>query len=287
MRVVLPVSPKLSRSGWYKYLVRGFKEVADEVVQTDKLLKDCFFITGKMIIPIDIYSRRIWYDFSDFYSLYPSIMNDNDLYFKVQYYDDVVKNTNNVFPIGFGASRSSYFKDLNTRRKLKEQKKYDYDIIGVFRTTNYNTRRKVVEIIRSRKDWKSLAWLEQTDNRPKVPKELLGASLQYTDHLMKQCKSKLCLAIHGVGIRFGINGRISEILGTGNCLILPELEARMPSSLEGSAIILKRDLSDMQEKVDYYLSHDEERESIARSGLEYYEKWLSPKAIANNIISKL
>ena len=287
MIVTLPVSSRLTRAGWYQYLLRGFKEVADKVIQTEKLLKDCFFIMGKMIIPIDIYSRRIWYDYCDFSPVYPYIMNANDLYFKVQYYDDVVKETVNMFPIGLGSSRSSYFKDLTVRRKLKYQKKYDYDITGVFRTTNYDTRKKAVEIIRSRKDWKSLAWLEQTSNRPKVPKELLSTGLSYTEHLMKQCKSKLCLAIHGVGNRFGINGRITEILGTGNCLILPELEARMPSSLEGSAIILKRDLSDMEEKVDYYLSHDEERESIARSGLEYYEKWLSPKAMVNNILNKL
>ena len=287
MTVTLPISIKLQRSGWYNYLIRGFKEVAGGVVPDTELNKDCFFIMGKMIMPIDIDGRRLWYDYCDFAPIHPDIMKDNDLYFKVQYYDDVVKDTKNIFPIGFTVSKIDYFQGLDSRRRIKEQQEYNTDIIALFRTTNYDVRRRAVEIIHSREDWKSLAWLEWTTKRPKVPKEIEGKGLSYFEHLERQCRSKLCLAIHGVGTRFGINGRVAEILGTGNCLILPEQEARMPSSLEGSAIVLKRDLSDMEEKVDYYINNDEERENIAKKGLEYYEKWLSPRAMVTNMLNKL
>ena len=277
-------------SPYNPYLLAGFQELGSVVI-SEKLSKLSCNVTGFTVSAIDIKidskTTRVWYDSSDFAVTHTELMNDGDIYFKVQYYDDVVKNAKNVFPIGFGTSLFYYFDSLDERRKLKNQKKYDYDIIAVFRTSNYTVRRQVVEIIRGRQDWKSLACLEQTPNRPTVPKEIVGSVLPYLEHLKSQCRSKLCLAIQGAGIRFGINGRVGEILGTGNCLILPKLEARMPESLEGSAIILKKDLSDMEEKVDYYINNDEEREKIAKSGLTYYEKWLSPKAMCQNIINKV
>ena len=288
MKVVLPDTPKLKREDWYDYLLRGFKEVADIVVESKELVKDCFFITGKMVIPIDIDGRRVWYDWSDFAPIHPDVMGSKDRYFKVQYYPDVVKLTKNVFPIGGAWVKRDYFTSLDERRKLKNQKKYDYDIIGILSATNYELRKKLVIAIKSRKDWKSLAWLVPVVGKYDIPNELLGNKLPYDDHLEKQCRSKLCLAICGRGTRFCIDySRIVEILSTGNCLILPKLEARIPHNLKGSAIFIKRDFSDLDNVIDYYLTHNEEREEIAKNGLEYYEKWLSPTAIVKTILRKL
>ena len=48
---------------------------------------------------------------------------------------------------------------------------------------------------------------------------------------------------------------------------------------------VKRDLSDLAEKIDYYLINDEARNEIAKNGMEYYEKFLSPVAQASYLLN--
>ena len=48
---------------------------------------------------------------------------------------------------------------------------------------------------------------------------------------------------------------------------------------------VKRDLSDLVEKIDYYLANDEARNEIAKNGKEYYENYLSPAAQARYVLN--
>jgi spore maturation protein CgeB len=78
-----------------------------------------------------------------------------------------------------------------------------------------------------------------------------------------------------------------EILAIGSCLLTVETNCLELGDFNNCYIKVKNDLSDLEEKVDYYLKHDEEREEIAHNGLEYFNKWLSPEATINYIIDSV
>jgi len=274
---------------WYDYLKSGFVTLGS-LVLSEELSKISTFKMNFCVAAIDIKingkATRIWYDWSDFETAHKELMRSGDLYFKMQYSLDYIEDRS-IYPTGICVIPIDQLQRIMTLRFLKDKRDYKYDLLGMFRTTNYDLRRKAVEIIRARNDWKSLSGLKWTTERPEVPRELQVEPLPYFEHLEAQCRSKICLSFPGVGTRFGFNGRFAELTAMGCCVMMPRPEFDMFGTLFKSAIIIERDLSDLEEKVDYYLKHDEEREEIAHNGLEIFDRWLSPRAIALDIVEKV
>ena len=52
-------------------------------------------------------------------------------------------------------------------------------------------------------------------------------------------------------------------------------------------IEVERDLSDMEEKINYYLAHDDERLQIAANGRAYYDAYVAPEAMARYVIAQV
>lgn len=48
---------------------------------------------------------------------------------------------------------------------------------------------------------------------------------------------------------------------------------------------IKRDLSDLTEKIGYYLANEEARNEIAKNGMNYYKDYLSPVAQAKYLLN--
>ena len=76
--------------------------------------------------------------------------------------------------------------------------------------------------------------------------------------------------------------RLPECAGRGGFQIFPRIQGITDHYVEDKEVVLYRhgDLDDLKEKIDYYLSHDEEREAIRRAGHErtkrdhtYTERW--------------
>jgi len=281
-------------SVWYHYLLSGFKELG-EVTISRELGKQSHYITGFTVLAIDIdidgKKTRIWYDFCDFLPIHTDIMSDGDLYFKIMCHKDYPIKYKNVYPIGQTNSSMDYFKVLPELRNNIEEDKMDYDVVGVFRATNYDLRKHCVEIIKKQINWNTFSGLCFFRNRPDIPKELLIKKLSFSDHLKKQSKSKICISLPGVGGKDDWCWRDTEVLGMGSCLLNVDMDYLVPKDTEYykkyCQITIKRDLSDLVETVNYYLEHDEERKQIARNGLDYYKKWLTPKAMAKNILNKV
>ena len=85
----------------------------------------------------------------------------------------------------------------------------------------------------------------------------------------------------------GHNTREAELTGIGCCWLALESKFPMPGSISKCRIEVKQDLSDFVAKVNYYLRQDNEREAIAKRGLDYFHKYLSPEAGARIILSRL
>lgn len=86
--------------------------------------------------------------------------------------------------------------------------------------------------------------------------------------------SKINLNISLKGIEGGTPQRVMDILGAGGFALTSYCEETAEIFEEDKEIVMFRSPEELLEKVDYYLSHDKEREQIARAGhakvMKYY-----------------
>ena len=80
-------------------------------------------------------------------------------------------------------------------------------------------------------------------------------------------RSKICLNIHGSQSKYGANPRTFEILATKSFEIVdynPYIE-----KILRDGVSFYRDENELFQKIEYYLTHDSERATIAAKGYEY------------------
>ena len=76
-----------------------------------------------------------------------------------------------------------------------------------------------------------------------------------------------------------------ETMGCKTFLLAEKCESLGELFVDGNHFVSYADVKDLREKVDYYLSHDEEREKIAREGYEFCVMNHSYIARANTILT--
>jgi hypothetical protein len=79
--------------------------------------------------------------------------------------------------------------------------------------------------------------------------------------------SKVCFNTHGDFVYYGGNLRLFEVAGAGICQVaedLPGTRAWFPDVDGGATILTYRDTAELRAALSHYLSHDAERESLAR-----------------------
>jgi len=292
IKVIFPTDDYINshRPTYFQYLLSGFKNLKNiQVFQDINLNKKSFNTHTKKIYAIDIYldnkKMRVWYDWSDFQRfVYPELIQENDLYFKVECTQGYIERFN-IYPIGQGVTEVDKFtKNLN---KLRELNNYEHDITGIFRATSpkpniKSIRIKCCEILDSI-PCKKMLILKECQHRPLPPEKFNHINYyNYLQFLQITKKSKINLLMPGMG---ELTWRVSETFGMGCCGVMPKITTVLPGKPQNCWIEVKRDLSDLKEKVVYYLNHEEERKQIEKNALNYYESWLSPKAQALNILN--
>lgn len=283
-RIVWPEARHWAAS-WNEYLYLGFLNLGLNVERTESLCDAIPGISGNLRFDIIWEAgehQRIWYDISDFPKhCYVNAAKGNDLYFKIQLRREDARYER-MYPIGQVTTRANFHNEiLPELRVMQKKREFAYDVIGVFRPTNYSLRIKALEIVKSRA-WRSLVAIEPCINRGPIPENIKGRKLDYQKHLRFQCRSKICLDFPGVGGEWA--WRFTEILGMGCFCLRTEPLYACPGNPQNCWGEVKRDLSDLAEKIDYYLVNDEARDEIAKNGMEYYEKFLSPVAQAKYLL---
>lgn len=282
------------RASYFLYILKGVSDLNIPLVRN----KDLNSISGnyreKSYFLLDFYyddkKQRVWYDWSDFQRfVFPEVLvnNTNDLYFKVECNDGHMQRYK-IKPIGHGVTDIDiYFNNLEKNRKLVENT--NVDILGLFRATSPNPGLKSERINACEKiidlPYNTIIGVDKCSFRPEPSLRLQkNIKMSYNDFLKQTAQSKINLLLPGIG---ELTWRISETLGIGACGLMPKLTTVLPGNPENCWIEVKRDYSDLLEKIDYYLTHEEERKTIAKNGLKYFEEWLSPQAQVKNIIREI
>lgn len=81
----------------------------------------------------------------------------------------------------------------------------------------------------------------------------------------KYCQSKIVL---NHSIKDDINMRTFEVMATGSFLLTTDIPTLHDLFTDGVHCVMYKNYDDMVDKAKYYLEHDEERERIAKAGME-------------------
>jgi spore maturation protein CgeB len=120
--------------------------------------------------------------------------------------------------------------------------------------------------------------------------ELIGVdvigSVNYENDMPKVFnRSKVNMNFTIRNIRSGIPLRVWDVLGAGGFL-LTNFQAELPSLFEnGKHIVYYESIDDMLNKAQYYLTHDEEREQIAKNGHALVSQYHSYEKRLEQILS--
>lgn len=104
--------------------------------------------------------------------------------------------------------------------------------------------------------------------------------VNYADYLTNIAHAKIAINVRGHG-RDTV--RRWEIPGYKTLMLICDPGLVVPNDFEDGvhAVYFKEDLSDLREKIDYFLSHDDEREKIAEAGHIHLMKYHTNKARAD------
>lgn len=198
---------------------------------------------------------------------------DPDLFFKRELLAE--RPLNGAIPLPFSSANDS-FPEFNDSEKT-------IDVFASFGAT-YPLRTEVIQ---------KLIEFNLPNTHFGIDSEIRGdfqernkGRLSYEGHLEMIAKSKIAVCVRGHG-RDTV--RQWEIPGYRTLMLICDPGIRIPNNFEDgkTAVFFKEDLSDLREKIDYYLAHDEERENIATAGREHMLKYHTNKARAEYFMNVL
>lgn len=180
--------------------------------------------------------------------------------------------------------------ELSSRIEFQQDDQSFSDIALVFSTTYLGFKaasmERIIRLNELAKNHKVDLYSDENSS------ELIGVnykgSVNYHEDMPKvfhQSKVNLNFTIRN--IRSGIPLRAWDVLGAEGFL-LTNFQAEIPQYFEnGKDLVYFESISDMSEKADYYLSHEEERIQIAENGYQKVKQYHSYENRLNQIISTL
>ncbi len=173
-------------------------------------------------------------------------------------------------------------------------KEWYYANFYLYRKVTAYERMDILELLAQKYDLKVYTHTEDTNIRNNKYSEQLKKALRpkvdyYTQapYVFKNSKINLNITLRSIGS--GIPLRCFDIMGCGGFLLTNYQADLFELFEQDKDFVYYKDYEDMLAKVEYYLSHDEEREAIARSGYEKvkrghtYENRLRSLAVRNRV----
>jgi hypothetical protein len=137
---------------------------------------------------------------------------------------------------------------------------------------------KILDRIRKTTKYRlEFGFMDTPAARKECPEFILSPTPSTREYLEVLARSKMSLVSRGLSDCF--SWRMGEHLALRRFTLMerPLNTSRVPLEDGRHAVFFETDLSDLEEKIRYYLEHDEERERIARQGREYFDRYCTPE----------
>lgn len=288
-KILWPRDKERPKTLWLKL---GFKRLGIPVRETPHNINK-FKVPRNPLGPY-VYPIKLRFENKSAWVLYdigtiPKIIHGKHMMGKGRFYFKIhcrLNEDKRIIPAPNSSSRMAYLEHLEEIRKIKKEKEYKHDMTGLFWHDDRGLRRKCIETSR-KMGLKGPLGLQKFKRGPKVPPGLKEPKLPYFEHLKAQAQSKLNLALPGGMALPYCSFRHVELWGMGAAVLTIKPDAKLVGEPKDCWVEFKRDMSDFEQIVKYYLTHDAEREKIADNGLRYFEEHLTPEAHAKYIIAKV
>jgi hypothetical protein len=204
-------------------------------------------------------------DYSDYHhEINRPALKRCSLYFKLQYRSGGYADAR-ILPGGYPVTFRKYYRFYLSFR-YHGNRRPSFNIVGRFGYTfQGEIRRRAVGILCA---------------DPRLGFVGAGGKVRYPRFMHECADSKLALHMPGNG---PFTHRVAEYLGLGTCVVSPQFatELHVPLLPGVHYVAVNDDLSDLLDKVRFYLSHDAERNRIAAAGKEYFDKYLHADHLAS------
>ncbi len=241
---------------WVETLLYGFRrlvtvEVVDNIPQP---------YNGTVIFQFvrDGRERDVAVGYSDYLPVDDACARQCELYFKMQY-DRNGYSYKNIVPGGYVSDGKRLYFHLSKLRKLRDEKKYLFDIHGRFGLDySREIREKAVEVLNAQSSFRFEGGMKK---------------VSYVDFLSEAAQSKICIDMPGLG---SFCFRLINYMAIGSCIIAYPHKAllNVPLIDRKHIVFCKEDFSDLVELCEYYLKNESEREEIARNSREFFDLYL-------------
>jgi hypothetical protein len=223
--------------------------------------------------------RLIAVDPHDSSDVVPEAAESASLYFKFQFRREGYPQ-DNVVPGGYVLANDVAYRYLPALRALRSLRRFRYDVYGRFGLDRGSAeiRRRGVELLSARTDLRFEGSLfRYPGGPPKVP---------YRRYLFEVARAKVCLDLPGGG---DLCTRLVDCLAIGSCVVGPPHRVRLPVPLVAGEHVIHcaPDLSDLGDLCADLVRDDRERERIARSAREYFDRHLRRERLGRYYVEQI
>lgn len=279
--------PKGYTFGKASYLRFGFEKLGMPLV-SDKGGMKFYYKYGvfKFYIVIDGRKIQVLLDGrSNWRELHEELLTDDVFYFRTHLAREYENKHPRLYPMPQCTANFKILPDLyGMRKQRKGRKDFKYDLFGIFRMAGGDLRLRTLEQVRKQK-WRSLIGLAEpkVPRRP-IPKEFLCRKLPHQQYSKAASQSKVMLALPGGG-RTWLNFRHVEAWAMGVCcLTLEEPNVVLLGEPDNVWAGFKEDMSNFKEVAEEYMANDIKRCEMEERGIEYFERYYTPKRHAEHVI---
>ncbi len=176
----------------------------------------------------------------------------------------------------------NYFGDIDKHRIVHDYpyatEQFFYEAAVLSRILANRERVSILNTLAEEHDVALYTFDKDTEQISDKVKVLPGAKYDYeVSNIYRGNKINLNITLHC--IEKGVSQRIFDVMAAGGFMMSNYQEELEELFVPGEEIVLYHNMQELEELVDYYLAHDEEREKIARKGQDkvlrlhnYHEK---------------